>query len=83
MGAMEILVTILSIFLAVFLLAGIILAILLIRITRQIRRVTTTAEKTALSLQGFASNVTKFSSPMLIAKFVAEQVKKYQKDKEK
>ncbi len=80
---MEILVIILSIFLAFFLLAGIILAVLLIRITRQIKRVTNTAEKTAISLESFASNVNKVGSPMLIAKMVADQFKKYQKNKEK
>lgn len=79
MTAMEILVIILSIFLALFLLAGIILAVLLIRITQQIKRVTNSAEKTADTLQSFASNVTKVGSPMLIAKMVADQVKKYHK----
>lgn len=80
---MEILVIILSIFLAIFLLAGIILAILLIKISRQIKRVTNSAEKTANTLQGFASNISKVGSPMLVAKLVAEQLKKYQKKKEK
>jgi len=83
MDAMEILVIILSVFLAVFLLAGIILTILLIRITRQIRRVTTSAEKTALNIENVTTTFAKVSSPMVVAKIVAEQFKKYRNPKEK
>lgn len=42
----QVLVIILALFLAVFLLAGIILVVLLIRVTHQIRQVTTAAQHT-------------------------------------
>lgn len=83
MNAMEILVIILSIFLAIFLLAGIILAVLLIRITRQIRRVTSSAEKTALNIENVSSAFAKYSSPVMVGKLFADQFKKHRKSKEK
>ena len=76
---MEILVVILSIFLALFLIIAIVLGVLLIKLSVQIRRVADRAESTASHMQTFAANVTKFSSPMLIAKLVAEQFKKGKK----
>lgn len=79
MNAMEILVIILSIFLAIFLIIAIVLGVLLIKLSLQIRRVADKAESTASQVQSFAANVTKFSSPMLIAKMVADQLKKVRK----
>ena len=78
-NAMEILVIILSIFLAIFLLIGIVLAIMLVKVTQQIRRVTSTAEKAALSFEKVAANVSKVSSPLLIAKMLQSQLKKFTK----
>ncbi len=76
---MEILVIILSIFLAIFLIVAIVLGILLIKLSVQIRRVADKAETTASHVQSFAANVTKFGSPMLIVKMVADQIKKVKK----
>ena len=79
MNAMEILVIILSVFLAVFLLIGIILAVLLVKVTQQIKRVTTTAEKAANNIEGIVGNVSKATSPLFILKMVQGQVKKFGK----
>lgn len=79
MSALEILVIILSTFLAIFLLIGIILAVLLVRVTRQIKRVTSSAERTVSGLEGVVANVGKFSSPALLAKMVLKQVNKRRK----
>lgn len=79
MDAMQILVIILSIFLALFLLLAIILVVLLIKVTRQIKRVTTTAQNAAEHMNDLAMNVGKFVSPALVAKFVMKQFKKARK----
>ena len=79
MNAMEILVIILSIFLAIFLVIAIVLGVLLIKLSVQIRRVADRAESTAANLQGFAANITKFTSPALITKLIVSQFKKSKK----
>ena len=79
MDAMQILVIILSSFLALFLLLAVILIVLLIKVTKQIKSVTTTAQSAADKLNSVASNAAKVSSPALIAKMVLDQVKKYRK----
>lgn len=76
MDAMQILVIILSIFLALFLLLAIILVVLLIKVTRQIKKVTATAQSAAEHVNDLALNVSKFASPALIAKFVMGFIKK-------
>lgn len=72
----QILVIILSIFLALFLLLGIILVTLLIKVTKQIRSITATAERTALKFESAADNAAKFTSPIAIAKIVSNFMKK-------
>lgn len=79
MTAMEILVIILSAFLALFLLVGIILAILLVRVTQQIQRVTTSAEKTFNGLESVISGVSKVTTPAMLGKIILEQVTKRRK----
>lgn len=79
MDAMQILVIILSSFLALFLLLAVILVVLLIKVTKQIKSVTTTAQSAADKLNSFASTAAKVSSPALVAKMVLDQVKKYRK----
>lgn len=79
MDAMQILVIILASFLALFLLLAVILVVLLIKVTRQIKAVTTTAQSAAEKLNSFAGNVTKITSPALIAKMVMDQLKKVRK----
>lgn len=66
----QVLVIILSVFLALFLLLGIVLVALLIKVTKQIKSVTSTAERTALKFESAASNAAAFTSPVAIAKMV-------------
>jgi len=79
MDAMQILVIILASFLALFLLLAIILIVLLIKVTTQIKRVTTTAQSAADHINSLAGNVSKVTSPALLAKLVLEQLKKFRK----
>jgi hypothetical protein len=62
MNGIEVLVIILSVFLAIFLVVGIVLTLLLIKVTLQIRSVTTKAERAALSFGLVAKNVSKMTS---------------------
>lgn len=78
-NAAEILVIILSIFLALFLILSIILTILLIKVTKQIKAVTNTAQNAVENMNQFAMNASKFSSPALVGKFVFDQFKKFRK----
>lgn len=79
MTAMEILVIILSAFLALFLLIGIVLAVLLIKVTTQIKRVTTSAERTVGSLEGVVAGLGKVTTPAVLAKMILGQVNKRRK----
>lgn len=79
MDAMQILVIILASFLALFLVLAVVLVILLIKVTRQIKNVTTTAQSAAEKMNAFAGSVTKVTSPALIAKLVLDQLKKVRK----
>jgi len=79
MDAMQILVIILSVFLAIFLVLAIILVVLLIKVTRQIKKVTTTAQSAVEHVNDFAAGASKFVSPALIAKFVMKQFNKSRK----
>lgn len=72
---MEILVIILSIFLTVFLLAGIVLAILLVKVTLQIRRVTTKAERAADGMESLAKNVSNVASKAIIGRMIMKGIK--------
>ncbi|MBP6038479.1 MAG: hypothetical protein KA604_04055 [Candidatus Saccharimonas sp.] len=72
----QILVIILSIFLALFLVLAIVLTALLIKVTKQIRGITATAERTALKFESAADNAAKFASPIAIAKLVSSFIKK-------
>ena len=79
MDAMQILVIILASFLALFLLLAIILVVLLIKVTTQIKQVTTTAQSAAEHINSLAGNVSKVTSPAIIAKLVLDQLKKFRK----
>lgn len=78
-GAAEILVIILAIVLAIFLILSIVLTVLLIKVTRQIKSVTNTAESAVNKLNSAAANVSKFSSPMILGKLIISQFKKYRR----
>ncbi len=77
--ASEILVIILSIFLAVFLVVGIILGIYLIKLSRDIRAVTKSAERTVGHIESAVSGVAKLTSPLFIAEIIGRYVKKFTK----
>lgn len=80
--AAEILVIILSVSLTIFLLFGVILTIYLINLTRQIRKITTSAEQAVDDVGGVISKIAKIVSPMLAAEMIAKFLKKFKKDKE-
>lgn len=79
MNAMEILVIILSCFLVLFLIVGSILGIMLIRVTLQIRKVTSTAQKAAQNVESLASNISKATSGAYLSKLIVDQLKKFTK----
>jgi len=78
--AAEILVIILSVTLTVFLVVGIILTIYLIKLTRQIRKVTASAERTVDGIETVVNSAVKMSIPVLITDLVAKFMNKYKKD---
>lgn len=75
----QILVIILSAFLALFLLLAIILTVILIKLTRQIKAVTGSAQRTAESVEKAVVGFTNVTSPVYLAKLVGKQIKKYKK----
>jgi hypothetical protein len=74
----QILVIILSLFLAVFLLLGIILTALLIKVTRQIKAVTDSARSTAENIEHAVAGIGKVTSPVFLMQMI---VKHFQKSK--
>ena len=79
--AAEILVVILSIFLAIFLILGITLVIYLLVLTRQIRKVTKSAERTAVNLETVVSGFSKVMTPLFVVEMVSKFIKKVKKNK--
>lgn len=76
MDAAQILVIILSIFLAVFLLLGIILTIMLIRVTKQIKDITESAQRTVTGFERMVDGAAKIISPAVIGKAIYDQLDK-------
>ena len=77
--APQALVIILSIFLALFLRLSIALTIIVIKITRQIKTITTVAERTVVKMEETASNASTFTSPLFLARFVKNFMKNSKK----
>jgi regulatory protein YycI of two-component signal transduction system YycFG len=75
----QILVIILSIFLAVFLLLAIMLTAMLIKVTKQIKTVTGSAQRTAETIEHTVANLSKITSPMLLVRMIMKYVKKAKK----
>jgi len=75
-SAAEILVIILSVFLAVFLILGIILLIYLIRLSAEIRRATESARRTVDHIESAVGGISRLTSPMFMAEMVSRYVKK-------
>jgi hypothetical protein len=80
-NATEILVIILSVFLALFLLLGIILAAYLIKLTRDIRRVTESAGRAVSNIENVVAGASKIASPLFIAELIGRYIKKFKKSK--
>lgn len=80
--AAEILVIILSVFLAIFLILGIIMSIYLISLTRQIRKITSSAGQAVDGIGSIISRFVKITSPMFAAELAAKLIKMFKKDKE-
>lgn len=72
MDAFEILVIILSVFLALFLLLSIVLVVYLIKVVKTVKHI---SEKAA-SVVDNASNITKMVSPAMAGKYIFEAVQK-------
>lgn len=79
--AAEILVIILSTFLAFFLILGIILTIYLIKLTRQIKKVTDSAERTVDSIETTVTGFSRMISPMVMAEMIRKAVKGFKNKK--
>lgn len=77
--AAEVLVAILTITLSVFLVVGIILVIYLIKLTRDIRKVTDTAGRTVDAVQTAVARFSKLATPMFITNMVERIFKKGKK----
>jgi len=82
-SAAEVLVVILSIFLAMFLLLGIVLTVYLIRLTQQIRRISDSAGRTVESVETVVTGVAKVTSPVFVAKMVNQAIKNFTKSRKK
>ena len=80
--AAEILVVILSVFLAIFLVLAIILTAYLISLTKQIRKITASAEQTVGDVGSAISGIFKMISPMFMAEMIAKAFKRSKKTKE-
>lgn len=74
-----VLVIILSVFLAIFLLLAIVLTVMLIKISRQIKSVTASAERTALKFENAATNIATYSSPVALVKLFSSVFKRSNK----
>lgn len=74
--AAEILVIILSVALAFFLILGIILVIYLIVLTRQIRKITNSAERTVENLGSVVSGFSKIISPIFMVEMLTKIIKR-------
>lgn len=81
MNFAEILVYILAAALALFLILALVLVMLLIKITRQIKDITTTAQKTVNSVEKMAANVSAVTTPAGFARMIQTQVKNLRRKK--
>ena len=75
--AAEILVIILSVFLAIFLVVAIILGIYLIRLSAEIRKIASTAQKTVDHIENTVDGVSRLVSPMFLADVVGRAIKTF------
>jgi hypothetical protein len=76
-SAAEILIVILSIALTFFLILGMVLMVYLIVLTRQIRKITKSAERTVDGLGSTMAGFSKIMSPIFIAEIINKFIKKF------
>lgn len=79
----QILVITLAVALVIFLVLAIILTIKLIQISRQIRRITNTAERAAVKVESVVNSAAAMVAPAAIAKIVKSMMYKTKKHKNK
>ena len=79
----QILVITLAVALVIFLVLAIILTIKLIQISRQIRRITNTAERAAVKVESVVNRAAAMVAPAAIAKIVKSMMYKTKKHKNK
>lgn len=75
----QVLVIILGVAFAIFLALAIMLIVILIKISRQIRSITSTAERTAQNIEGTVANISRATSPIFLARAVSSFIKKAKK----
>jgi len=75
----QVLVIILSIFLAIFLLLAIVLTAMLISVTRQIKTVTDSAQRTAHHVEKAVEGVSRVISPMFLLQTIKKHLRKSKK----
>lgn len=78
--AAQILVIILSVTLTIFLIFAIVLFAYLIKLSRQIKRVTDSAEKTVDHIESAVAQAVKMSLPMYVSDLFSKIVNKFKKD---
>ena len=76
----QILVIILAVFLALFLLLGVVLLVVLIRLTKQIRTVTTSAERTVRGVEQAVVSFRKVVGPLGVIRLVKKVIRKKKGD---
>lgn len=79
MDAFQILVIILSSFLALFLILGIILLILFIKISIKIKSAATAIDEAANNMKQFSDGLRRIASPALVAKIMVKYIRNYLK----
>lgn len=77
----QILVIILAIVLAIFLVMAIALVALLLKVTQQIKSITSTAERTAINIEKTVSGFRSVVSPLMVMRMVSKSIKKMKKRK--
>jgi uncharacterized protein YoxC len=75
----QILVIILAVFLAIFLLLGIVLTVLLIKVTRQIKAVSGSAQRTVAGIEKAVSGIGNLTSPLFLMRLITKYIKKAKK----
>ncbi len=83
MDAMQILVIILSAFLALFLLLGIVLVVMMIKVTQQIKQLSVKANDAVSKVGVITGNVAKFTNPAVMFDVVKNTITRLKNDKTK